>query len=127
MLARHILPWTPPIPGELHGLIQQMARDNLTSGGAVDLTRGIQAWSARLMRSLQYWWGQAVSSRRQERPQRATVPIALLSETVLVPTARSVDTGHSIRVAERSPPAMGPPHTTMIPAPPPEPPSWTRS
>jgi len=91
--------------------LRQHAWDLLGSGVAVDLTRGLQAWSARRMRRLQCWWGQAVASRGQERPQRATVPMALLSETVLVPAAWSVETGHGIRVAERSPPAMGPPHT----------------
>jgi len=90
--------------------LRQHAWDLIVSGVAVDLTRGLQTWSARLMRRLQCWWGQAVASRGQERPQRATVPMALLSETVLVPAAWSVDTGHGIRVAERSPPAMGLPH-----------------
>jgi hypothetical protein len=90
--------------------LRNHAWDLSVSGVAVDLTCGRQAWSARLMRSLQYWWGQAVASRGQERPQRATVPVARLSETMLILAVWSVETRHGIRVAERSPPAMESPH-----------------
>jgi hypothetical protein len=105
--------WTPGcrvLSQRWRTFLRNHAWDLIVSGIAVDLTRGRQAWSARLMQGLQCGWGHAVASREKECSQRATAPMALLSETILVPATWSVDTGQGICVAERSPPAMVPPH-----------------
>jgi hypothetical protein len=82
------------------------AWDLIIHGVAVDLTRDLQAWSTRLMRSLRRWWGQAVASRMQGLPQRDAISIALLHKTVSGPIVWSPGIVHVCSVADRGPPDM---------------------
>jgi hypothetical protein len=99
----------------------------IVRGMAADLlTRGVQALVARLMRPLQQWWDRSVASRVPGTAQGARWPLSCCA----IPY-RHVQRGLQI-------PAMGSAwwsgarrtwrrHLTMIAAPPPEPPRWTRS
>jgi hypothetical protein len=91
--------------------LRNHAWDLIVRGVAADLTRGVQAVSARIIRLLQYWPGRSGVSAWQETAPRDAVSLALLIDTMTRPAAWSPDTREVLSVDERSPPAMGSPHT----------------
>lgn len=91
--------------------LRNHAWDFIISGVAADLTRGMQAMSARMIRVLQCWPGRSGVSALSETAPRDAVSPALLITTMAMPAAWSPDPMEVLRLDEGSPPAMGPPHT----------------
>jgi hypothetical protein len=91
--------------------LRNHAWDLITNGVAADLTRGVRAVSAQMIRVLQCWPGRSGVSEWQETTPRDAVSLTLLIDTMARPAAWSPDTMEVLRVDERSPPAMEPPHT----------------
>lgn len=88
--------------------LRNHAQALIIRGVPVDLTQGVQAFAARLIRGLQGWWHGVVKSRGQEYLQRDTVPMGLRHATVCAPLRWSVGPWEAISEEERSPPDTRP-------------------
>lgn len=91
--------------------VHNHAWDLIINSVAADLTRGVQAGPARMIRVFQCWSGRSGVSAWQETAPRDAVSLALLTDTMVTPAAWWPDIMEGLRVDERSPPAMPPPHT----------------
>ena len=89
--------------------LRNQAWDLIVHSGAAALSRGVQALLARLMWSLQHWWGRFVASGLQDTAPRDAVSFALLIKPLAGPPAWSRDIMDVSSVGERSPPDMGRP------------------
>ena len=105
-------------PQRWRTFLRNHAWDLIPHGVAADLTRGVQAVSARIIRLLQCWRGRPGVSELQDTTPSDAVSLALLIDTMAMPAAWSPDTIEVLSVDERSPSALGPPHdhSPCIPA-----------
>jgi hypothetical protein len=99
--------------------VRNHAGELIVNSVAANLTRGVRAVSARMIRILQCWSGRSGVSAWQETTPRDAVSLARLIDTSATPATWWPHTVEGLRVDERSPPVMAP-LTPMVPALPPE-------
>jgi hypothetical protein len=83
---------------------------DLIRAAGMDLSRSVQAVSARMGRYLQCWRGRAARNGGQGPAHRGTRAMVVRREALSAPVTWAVDIGYGWRTVERSPPGMGPPH-----------------
>jgi Homeodomain-like domain len=91
--------------------VRHHTRDLIINSMAANLTRGVQALSAQMIRVLQCWSGRSGVSAWQETVPRDAVSLARLIDTMAMPVVWYPNTREVLRIDERSPPAMVSPHT----------------
>jgi hypothetical protein len=92
-----------------HTFLRNHTWDLIIRGVSADLTRGVQALFAQIMRLLQRWQSQSAAHRLQKTTRSDAVSIALRRDTAPLPMEWSPATEEVRSVDDRSPPALGPP------------------